>query len=200
LLVILSGWKEIAHYLDCGVRTAQRWEAEGLPVKRPTARRNHRGPVLAESEAIDAWVSDSALRHGESGALAAVQRSRDLRRKVRMERENLHGKMEVLRKEVRTFREPDPSNTSVLIKKSDINLTELGFLRAELAVCLSHTKIARGAKRRDAIEQNRTNARKAYDAVLRFMPKVTLTPADETEIKTKLAELRSKLKLLGEDV
>ena len=75
----------------------------------------------------------------------------------------------------------------------------MGFC-AELAVGLSQARLASRAKRRNEIEQNRTDARKAYDAVLRFMPKVNLTPSDEKEIKAKLGELKSKLKLLGEDV
>jgi len=33
--MILSGWKEIASYLHCGVRTVQRWEMDGLPIRRP---------------------------------------------------------------------------------------------------------------------------------------------------------------------
>jgi hypothetical protein len=30
----LEGWKEIATYLRRGVRTVQRWERDGLPVRR----------------------------------------------------------------------------------------------------------------------------------------------------------------------
>lgn len=56
-LVLLSGWKEIAGHLRCGVRTAQRWAANGLPIKR--IGRGPRAHVMADSEAIDRWV-----RHG----------------------------------------------------------------------------------------------------------------------------------------
>lgn len=53
--MVLHGWKQIAQYLGCGIRTAQRWESQcGLPVTRP---RNHlRSPVLAQSEALDSWA------------------------------------------------------------------------------------------------------------------------------------------------
>ena len=53
--MVLHGWKQIAQYLGCGIRTAQRWESQcGLPVTRP---RNHpRSPVLAHSEALDSWA------------------------------------------------------------------------------------------------------------------------------------------------
>jgi hypothetical protein len=36
--MILKGWKDIAKYLGCGVRTVQRWEKLGLPVRRPAHR------------------------------------------------------------------------------------------------------------------------------------------------------------------
>lgn len=57
--MVLHGWKQIAHYLGCGIRTAQRWEAQcALPVNRP---RNHmRSPVLAQSEALDSWAAGGA--------------------------------------------------------------------------------------------------------------------------------------------
>jgi phage terminase Nu1 subunit (DNA packaging protein) len=32
----LNGWKEIANYLGRGVRTVQRWEEMGMPVRRPS--------------------------------------------------------------------------------------------------------------------------------------------------------------------
>lgn len=58
-LMVLHGWKQIAQYLGCGIRTAQRWEAQcGLPVTRP---RNHlRSPVLAQSEALDSWAGGAS--------------------------------------------------------------------------------------------------------------------------------------------
>jgi len=50
----LNSWKEIAAYLNCGVRTAQRWErTEGLPV----LRHRHRtlASVYALTSEIDRW-------------------------------------------------------------------------------------------------------------------------------------------------
>ncbi|MCB1020222.1 MAG: PD40 domain-containing protein [Bryobacterales bacterium] len=50
----LDSWKEIAAYLNKGVRTVQRWEqSEGLPVRRLSADR--RGMVFAYRSEIDAW-------------------------------------------------------------------------------------------------------------------------------------------------
>jgi hypothetical protein len=53
---ILNSWKEIAQYLNRGVRTVQRWESElGLPVRRPRGRR--RSAVIAMRADIDDWLS-----------------------------------------------------------------------------------------------------------------------------------------------
>ena len=57
----MSGWKDIATYLDKGVRTVQRYEREfGLPVRRPAGR--PRGSVVATKAELDAWVSASPIR------------------------------------------------------------------------------------------------------------------------------------------
>ena len=50
---LLSGWKEIANYMHQGVRTVQRWEAIGLPVRRVT--KSKRSPVIALAEDLDVW-------------------------------------------------------------------------------------------------------------------------------------------------
>jgi len=52
--MILKGWKDIAKYLGCGVRTVQRWERLSLPVRRPT--KSKRAPVVAISEEVDTWI------------------------------------------------------------------------------------------------------------------------------------------------
>lgn len=50
----LDSWKEIAAYLDRGVRTVQRWErTEGLPVRRH--QHDKRGTVFALPSEIDEW-------------------------------------------------------------------------------------------------------------------------------------------------
>jgi hypothetical protein len=64
-LKVLQGWKEIASYLNRGVRTVQRWEAMfGLPVHRPAG--HSYSAVLAIDEEIDHWLSTTTLLH-ESG-------------------------------------------------------------------------------------------------------------------------------------
>lgn len=52
---LLNSWKEIAAYLNRGIRTVQRWEAElGLPVRRP--RGQSRSAVIAMRSEIDEWL------------------------------------------------------------------------------------------------------------------------------------------------
>mgnify|MGYP000024930291 CR=1 FL=1 len=54
----LTSWKEIAEYLDCTVRTAQRWERESrLPVFRVTGEPGRR--VFAYTDALDEWLHRS---------------------------------------------------------------------------------------------------------------------------------------------
>jgi hypothetical protein len=55
---ILSGWKDIANYLDKGVRTVQRYEHDmRLPVRRPGGKPC--GSVIATVAEIAAWVTAS---------------------------------------------------------------------------------------------------------------------------------------------
>lgn len=68
---ILNSWKEIAIYLDRGVRTVQRWEAElGLPVRRPRGKRH--SSVIAARTDLDAWLASAPLvenpKKGTNGA------------------------------------------------------------------------------------------------------------------------------------
>ena len=52
--MILNGWREIAQHFGRGVRTVQRWEQLGLPVRRPNQR--DRSAVVAYSEELDDWM------------------------------------------------------------------------------------------------------------------------------------------------
>ena len=53
--MLLNSWKDIAKYLNCGLRTAQRWEADlKMPVTR--VRPGKRGPVLSDTDHLDRWI------------------------------------------------------------------------------------------------------------------------------------------------
>src|ERR1700752_2940541 len=57
---ILNSWKEIASYLDRGIRTAQRWERElQLPVRR--IGKGKRSPVFAIASELNFWRTTAAL-------------------------------------------------------------------------------------------------------------------------------------------
>jgi phage terminase Nu1 subunit (DNA packaging protein) len=103
--VILSGWKAIAHYLDSGIRTVQRWEHEGLPVYRPIQRR--RSVVVARSEEIDDWIQrkgSKVLEKNGSDLLSNFARARKLTKELVFARKELRERMAVLRKELAELR------------------------------------------------------------------------------------------------
>ena len=58
--VILNGWKEIAAYLGRGIRTVQRWETLGLPIRRP--RHKDRSAVVALATEVDDWLKSAEFR------------------------------------------------------------------------------------------------------------------------------------------
>jgi len=101
--MLLTGWKEIAQYLRCGVRSAQRWQSKGLPINRRYP--GPRSPVIADSEEIDLWMrGDSFWRKEDVGTLANVKRSRKLRAQLRQSRENLKHTLDELRKNLDPLR------------------------------------------------------------------------------------------------
>jgi hypothetical protein len=78
--VLLNGWKDIADYLHCGVRTVQRWEQLGLPVIR--LRPGRRGSVIAHSESVDSWIESRAtgIKHPLRPDIAAtLQKNKAIR-------------------------------------------------------------------------------------------------------------------------
>jgi len=67
---VLNSWKEIAVYLNRGVRTVQRWEIElNLPVRRPHGR--GRSAVVAIRSELDLWLRACPL---EKRVATAVER------------------------------------------------------------------------------------------------------------------------------
>ena len=74
----------------------------------------------------------------------------------------------------------------------------IAFLNAELQTGLTMSRIALHARREDQKSRLRANARKAYDAILHYLPGSHLTPKQAADLEGKLAQLRSELELLGE--
>jgi hypothetical protein len=86
---LLNSWKEIATYLNRGVRTVQRWERDlGLPVRRP--RGHDRSAVIAFAEEIDLWLKRAPER----------QEAVDFRGPMRQYRERLHQQRDKLQQSV----------------------------------------------------------------------------------------------------
>jgi hypothetical protein len=74
------------------------------------------------------------------------------------------------------------------------------FILAELHTGFTLSRIALDASDERKRGRNRANARKAYDALLHFLPTAMLSDVELTEVKESLAKLRSDLQLLGEEV
>ena len=74
------------------------------------------------------------------------------------------------------------------------------FLRSELDTGLTLSKIALDSNHLEKSNRNRFNARKAYNAILHFAPKINLTEKEIKEIESKLGVLKSNLRELGEEI
>jgi phage terminase Nu1 subunit (DNA packaging protein) len=62
---LLSSWKEIATCLNRGVRTVQRWERCGLPVRRPAGAESN--VVMAVESDLREWLKNSKNRRASMG-------------------------------------------------------------------------------------------------------------------------------------
>jgi hypothetical protein len=51
----LQSWKEIANYVGRAVRTVQRWEALGMPIRRPV-QHTRKSAVYAITHELDTWL------------------------------------------------------------------------------------------------------------------------------------------------
>jgi len=65
---LLSGWKEIAEHLHLNVRTAQRWERLGLPVRRVSD--SACSPVIAIPDELELWARTRDAK-GEAALLGS---------------------------------------------------------------------------------------------------------------------------------
>ncbi len=74
------------------------------------------------------------------------------------------------------------------------------FIRAELLAGLTRANIARSTSDESKKQRNRSEARKAYDAILRFLPQTFLSQEEKEQIDSKLTELKLVLRSLGEEV
>lgn len=151
---LLNSWKEIAVYLNRGVRTVQRWELElGLPVRRPRGRRH--SAVIAKRSELDAWMASCPL----------TQNGRDER----------SGRFAAL------------------------NHSGLRFLLTEIQSGLTFAHLAGSAAphQTEKIQRNLTNARRAYQAVLKFRNRVQLDEIESLRLSTGMERLKAVLEGLA---
>src|SRR5215831_9015241 len=70
---VLNSWKEIARYLERGVRTVQRWETDlALPVRRPRGKK--RSAVIAIRCDIDDWLNSLQAGNGNNAPVTKTSR------------------------------------------------------------------------------------------------------------------------------
>lgn len=106
----LNGWKEIAMYVGRGVRTVQRWESLGLPVRRPKSRL--RSAVVCTTREVDAWLASCGNGRIEEFARGASDSARDYARLatevalLRVRIEQLRAENEMLRRQLEHVRLP----------------------------------------------------------------------------------------------
>ena len=80
---------------------------------------------------------------------------------------------------------------------SQTNRNMIILLLTELDLAVAYVTIAKSAPERGK-DKNTKNAREVYETVLHFLAQAALPQHEETEIKDKLATLKSGLQSLGE--
>lgn len=103
--MILTGWKEIAEHLRYGVRTLQRWEADGLPVKRVS--NNRRSPVVADSYELDAWILHRSHIPSEAPQALAdnLRRAKELQLQLQQSRKEFQQRVQMFCEQLAEFRD-----------------------------------------------------------------------------------------------
>ena len=75
--LVLNSWKEIASFLNRGVRTVQRWEMElQLPVHR--IGKGRRSPVYALTSELKFWLVTSGVKSETAEPALKLVRRRDI--------------------------------------------------------------------------------------------------------------------------
>lgn len=102
--MILTGWKEVSEHLRYSVRTLQRWERSGLPVKRVNS--SSRSPVVADSEELDGWILHQSLipPGAPKKLLDNLRPSKELQDEIAQRRDEFQQRVQAFRKEIAEFR------------------------------------------------------------------------------------------------
>jgi hypothetical protein len=86
-------------------------------------------------------------------------------------------------------------------KDKDVRRSGAEFIMADLDLAFTFLDIATTSRVADTTCRNQENARAAYDAVLRFLPRsiAALSVTERRGVQDKLADLKSRLQELGEE-
>jgi hypothetical protein len=83
--------------------------------------------------------------------------------------------------------------------REELNRSKAGFLKTDLDTALTFADIASQAgENLEKKQRNQSNAREAYDTVLRLLKHATLNADEEREIHDRLGRLKLALQELGE--
>ena len=111
--MILNGWNEIAKYIRCGVRTAQRWEVKGLPISRPIP--GLRAHVVAYPQQLDSWLKRSNDRpSGMAKAQTDIEHTQQLLATLSQERRLLRLRIDKLHRHLAKLRAMHPKRRKVV--------------------------------------------------------------------------------------
>ena len=78
------------------------------------------------------------------------------------------------------------------------NRASVDFLFTDCDLAMTFLDVAGTTAIPETAQRNRQNARKAYNAILRAIPKLVLSAAERQSIENKLSALRTRLETAGE--
>jgi hypothetical protein len=93
---------------------------------------------------------------------------------------------------------PDRLGTVRLEVDFATNRLGVDFLFTECDLAVTFLNVADNTAIPETVLRNRGNARKAYDTILRYMPKLVLSATETQSIERKLSSIRTRLEAAGE--
>lgn len=82
--------------------------------------------------------------------------------------------------------------------RQDVNAASVDFLNIEADTGLMFANIAMESDNFEKTARNQANARLAYDTVLRFIGRVSLSAGESDGLAAKMGRLKDELQKLGE--
>ena len=80
----------------------------------------------------------------------------------------------------------------------DLNQSGVSFLLTDLDLAMTFMDVADASRIEETTRRNHTNARTAYDTVLRLLDKLKPNPDQRQAIDAKLAILKMRLQAVGQ--